>query len=94
MSESKKQEIAGQPADHKIRIKQPTYNLLRDLAEQYKLTHDNLILQLVEFYMLKNLPMLLKRIRRKYELGLTPLERSYYSNLYTLLAEIDKAIGL
>lgn len=85
---------SGKGADIKIRVSRATYTAISEYAKAYGMSHDTTVWQLVEFYRLNNLLLLIQFIRSKYMAGLTIFELNELSILYTLLGEIDKFSGL
>lgn len=64
------------------------------LMDRMSLPCNALIEELIDFYELKRLDILIKRIKDKYEQGLTALDIVHLSILYTLLQEIDRKVNL
>lgn len=78
----------------KIRITTSTHAALKQYMTEYVLNTDTVVWDLIEFYRLNNLQLLIERLHAKYQAGLSPVERGQYSILYTMLSEIDRISGL
>jgi hypothetical protein len=81
-------------AELKIRISPITHAALKQYMTEYVMSSDTVVWELIEFYRLNNLQLLIERLHAKYQAGLSPVERGQYSILYTMLAEIDRVSGL
>jgi hypothetical protein len=96
-----KTELKGIP-EHKrfitdiflLRLNEPAYTSIRNLQRLYTMSADNCILQLIDFYNLRDFPLLIERILALYNEGLSPSDKGYLSCLYTLLQEIDRNVDL
>lgn len=86
--------VTNSTAELKIRISAITHAALKQYMDEYVLTTDRVVWDLIEFYRLNNLQLLIERLHAKYQAGLTPIERGQYSILYTMLSEIDRISGL
>jgi hypothetical protein len=81
-------------AELKVRVSPITHAALKQYMAEYVLSTDTVVWDLIEFYRLNNLQLLIERLHAKYQAGLSPVERGQYSILYTMLAEIDRVSGL
>jgi hypothetical protein len=86
------QHLCGE--DYRLKLTRRMSVRLKAFAKQHGTTELEIIDQLMDFYNLRDLALLINRINRLYNRGLTPIERGYLSTLYTLLAEIDRQTGL
>lgn len=90
-SKNKKPNI---PRLKSILVSEETYLAFKKYSESYHITDEIMLAGLLEFYELKHLDLLLKKLKTRYDNGLTLIDISWYSCIYTLMGELSKVINL
>ena len=67
---------------------------MRYLTKKHQLSDNDLIAQLMEFYDLQHLDLLIELLKQKYDRGLTAVEINQLSVLFTLLGYIHQQVDL
>ena len=80
--------------ERRLGVSTPVYQVIQNIGAEYGVGNDLVLRYLVDFFYMRNLDTLIVKVRKMYDRGLTTLERNQLSVLYSLLAAIDKQIGL
>jgi len=91
---SKDKSVKAPRVKDTVKLTSITLNAIEQYATIYSMTPDSVIWQLIEFYRMENLQLLIDRLHAKYLAGISQSERAQLSILYTLLGEIDRLSGL
>jgi hypothetical protein len=89
-----KHRAGGHEEETRIRVTKATHERLKVLCDCSAATADTIVWQLLDFYELQRLELVIDSINKLYTKGLSLTQRSQLAILQSLLAEIDMKIGL
>lgn len=78
----------------RITVTPQALSSIRYLTKKHQLSDNDLITQLMEFYDLQHLDLLIELLKQKYDRGLTVVEINQLSVLFTLLKYIHQQVDL